>query len=132
MGTVFKKQVTRFLPAGAELLTRKGEQFLDLRPRNGRSPYLHNGSVIPASRTSLPVSTQDLLVNLDRLLFPASGHTKAQLLHYYAQVAPALLPHSTGQRAPVDYPAREMTSPIARFNSSRTRCILREGIQVEG
>ncbi|CCB78147.1 MULTISPECIES: non-homologous end-joining DNA ligase [Streptomycetaceae] len=40
-----------------------------------------------------------VLVNLDRLLFPVSGHTKAQLLHYYAQVAEVLLPHATGRPA---------------------------------
>lgn len=40
-----------------------------------------------------------VLVNLDRVLFPASGHTKAQLLHYYAQVAPALLPHAADRPA---------------------------------
>lgn len=45
-----------------------GEQFVDLRPRTSTGPYLHQGSIIPTSRTSLPVSTQDLLVNLDRLV----------------------------------------------------------------
>ena len=45
-----------------------GEQFVDLRPRTSHGPFLHQGSVIPQSRTALPVSTQDLLVNLDRLV----------------------------------------------------------------
>jgi phospholipid/cholesterol/gamma-HCH transport system substrate-binding protein len=45
-----------------------GEQFVDLRPVRPGGPYLHGGSVIPQSRTSLPVSAQDLLVNLDRLM----------------------------------------------------------------
>ncbi|MBV9293172.1 MAG: MCE family protein, partial [Frankiales bacterium] len=45
-----------------------GEQFIDLRPRDDKGPYLRNGSVIPLGRTSLPVSTSDLLVNLDRLV----------------------------------------------------------------
>jgi phospholipid/cholesterol/gamma-HCH transport system substrate-binding protein len=45
-----------------------GEQFIDLRPAGTGGPYLHDGSVIPQSQTSLPVSTQDLLVNLDRLV----------------------------------------------------------------
>jgi phospholipid/cholesterol/gamma-HCH transport system substrate-binding protein len=45
-----------------------GEQFVDLRPRSDRAPYLREGSVIPQARTSLPVSTQDLLVHLDRLV----------------------------------------------------------------
>jgi phospholipid/cholesterol/gamma-HCH transport system substrate-binding protein len=48
-----------------------GEQFIDLQPQNPISKsttYLHSGSVIPQSATSLPVSTQELLVNLDRLV----------------------------------------------------------------
>src|SRR5690348_4222609 len=33
------------------------------------------------------------LSNLDKVLYPATGFTKAQVLDYYARVAPALLPH---------------------------------------
>lgn len=33
------------------------------------------------------------LSNLDKVLYPASGTTKGEVLHYYAQVAPVLLPH---------------------------------------
>jgi phospholipid/cholesterol/gamma-HCH transport system substrate-binding protein len=48
-----------------------GEQFIDLQPQAAISrstTYLHGGSVIPQSATSLPVSTQELLVNLDKLV----------------------------------------------------------------
>ncbi len=45
-----------------------GEQYVDLQPQNGGGPYLHAGSVIPESQTSLPVSTQTLLVNVDHLV----------------------------------------------------------------
>jgi phospholipid/cholesterol/gamma-HCH transport system substrate-binding protein len=44
-----------------------GEQFVDLRPRVDHGPYLRSGSVIGATHARLPVSTQELLVNLDRL-----------------------------------------------------------------
>ncbi|HEX7739176.1 MAG TPA: non-homologous end-joining DNA ligase [Marmoricola sp.] len=33
------------------------------------------------------------LVNLEKVMFPRTGTTKGEVLHYYAQVAPALLPH---------------------------------------
>src|SRR5204863_8048967 len=33
------------------------------------------------------------LSNLDKVLYPDSGTTKGEVLHYYAQVAPVLLPH---------------------------------------
>ncbi len=37
MGSVFKKQVTRPLPAGAELFTRKGERFARWKDKRGRT-----------------------------------------------------------------------------------------------
>ncbi|WP_372411789.1 non-homologous end-joining DNA ligase [Streptomyces luteireticuli] len=36
---------------------------------------------------------------MERVLFPASGHTKAHVLHYYAQIAPVMLPHVAGRPA---------------------------------
>lgn len=45
-----------------------GEQFIDLQPLRDSGPYLHSGSVIPASRTTLPVTTQQMLVDLDQLV----------------------------------------------------------------
>ena len=33
------------------------------------------------------------LSNLDKVLYPATGFTKGEVLHYYAQVAPVMLPH---------------------------------------
>jgi bifunctional non-homologous end joining protein LigD len=40
-----------------------------------------------------------VLSNLDRVIFPATGDTKAHLLHYYAQAAPALLRYGAGRPA---------------------------------
>jgi len=37
VGTVFKKQVTRPLPTGAELFTRKGERFARWKDKHGRT-----------------------------------------------------------------------------------------------
>src|SRR3954447_18016145 len=33
------------------------------------------------------------LTNLDKVLWPANGFTKSQLIDYYVRVAPVLLPH---------------------------------------
>jgi bifunctional non-homologous end joining protein LigD len=33
------------------------------------------------------------LSNLDKVMYPATGTTKGEVLHYYAQVAPVMLPH---------------------------------------
>lgn len=48
----------------------------------------------PPSRPTPPTPpTRPALSSLDRVLWPATGFTKGQMLDYYAGVAPALLPH---------------------------------------
>jgi phospholipid/cholesterol/gamma-HCH transport system substrate-binding protein len=44
-----------------------GEQYVDLVPDTNTGPYLVNGSTISKDRTSIPLPTQDLLGNLDKL-----------------------------------------------------------------
>ena len=44
-----------------------GEQYIDLEPPNADGPMLQDGSVIPQSRTSVPIAPQTLLADLDRL-----------------------------------------------------------------
>jgi bifunctional non-homologous end joining protein LigD len=37
------------------------------------------------------------LTNLDKVLYPAAGFTKGQVIDYYARIAPVLLPHLSGR-----------------------------------
>ena len=37
------------------------------------------------------------LTNLEKVLYPATGFTKGQVLDYYARIAPVLVPHLTGR-----------------------------------
>ncbi len=37
------------------------------------------------------------LSNLDKVLYPEAGFTKAEVIDYYTRVAPALLPHLAGR-----------------------------------
>jgi bifunctional non-homologous end joining protein LigD len=37
------------------------------------------------------------LTNLDKVLYPASGFTKGEMLDYYARVAPTIVPHLAGR-----------------------------------
>src|SRR5690625_5914042 len=39
------------------------------------------------------------LTNLDKVLYPATGTTKADVLEYYAPIAPVMLPHCAGRPA---------------------------------
>jgi bifunctional non-homologous end joining protein LigD len=48
------------------------------------------------SSTKVPVDIEGrrlTLSNLDKVLYPQTGFTKAQVLDYYTRIAPALLPH---------------------------------------
>ena len=48
----------------------------------------------PARRVSVDVEGHELsLSNLDKVMYPATGFTKGQVIDYYTRVAPALLPH---------------------------------------
>ena len=47
-------------------------------------------------RTETPVEVEGhrlTLVNLEKVMYPRTGTTKAEVLNYYAQVAPVMLPH---------------------------------------
>jgi phospholipid/cholesterol/gamma-HCH transport system substrate-binding protein len=45
-----------------------GEQYVDLQPQTDSGPYLKDGSTIANSATAVPVSTTELLTNLDQLV----------------------------------------------------------------
>lgn len=45
-----------------------GEQYIDLRPKSSRGPYLADGGVIRRDATTLPVTPDALLTNLDKLV----------------------------------------------------------------
>jgi len=50
--------------------------------------------VVARQETRVAVDDRELtLSNLDKVLFPASGFTKGQLIDYYAKVAHVMLPH---------------------------------------
>lgn len=49
-------------------------------------------------RVRVRVDSHELtLSNLDKVMYPAIGFTKAQVLDYYTRIAPALLPHLHGR-----------------------------------
>jgi bifunctional non-homologous end joining protein LigD len=51
-----------------------------------------------ATRVEVEVEGRRLsLSNLDKVMYPATGFTKGQVIDYYTRVAPALLPHLNGR-----------------------------------
>jgi bifunctional non-homologous end joining protein LigD len=54
--------------------------------------------VATSTRTEVTFEGRRLSVsNLDKVLFPATGFTKADLIDYYARIAPVLVPHLAGR-----------------------------------
>lgn len=56
------------LDAEVRSLSAVGEQYVDLRPRTDGGPYLHQGSVIPASRAAVPQPIGPMLDRLSNLV----------------------------------------------------------------
>ena len=49
---------------------------------------------MPASEVVTKVGDRTLtLTNLDKVLYPATGYTKAEVINYYLQIAPTMLPY---------------------------------------
>jgi len=56
------------------------------------------GARIVSNATVVEVGGQKLsLTNLDKVLYPATGFTKGQVIDYYVRIAPVLLPHLVGR-----------------------------------
>jgi virulence factor Mce-like protein len=59
------------IPADAKAVVANrsavGEQYVDLRPDSATGPYLKDGSVIPVTRTAIPIPVEQLLLDTDTL-----------------------------------------------------------------
>jgi len=49
-------------------LSPVGEQYLDFQPRTTRGPFLHDGSVVPATSTDLPKTLASTVISVNKLL----------------------------------------------------------------
>jgi bifunctional non-homologous end joining protein LigD len=53
---------------------------------------------LSGDRTTVRVGDRELSVgNLDKVLYPATGTTKAEVIEYYARIAATMVPHLTGR-----------------------------------
>ncbi|HEX2298900.1 MAG TPA: non-homologous end-joining DNA ligase [Pseudonocardiaceae bacterium] len=60
------------------------------------------------------------LSNLDKVLYPAAGFTKGEVLHYYTRIAPAMLPHLAGRPVTMRrYPDGVAAEPFYDKDASR-------------
>jgi phospholipid/cholesterol/gamma-HCH transport system substrate-binding protein len=61
-------QIPTQLVAEVRSISAVGEQYLDLRPRNGSPPYLHDGSVIALRDTKIPQPVGPMLDRVSALI----------------------------------------------------------------
>jgi bifunctional non-homologous end joining protein LigD len=62
------------------------------------------------------------LTNLDKVLYPATGFTKGQVIDYYARIAPVLLPHLAGRPLTLKrYPDGVDKEPFFEKNATKHR-----------
>ena len=52
------------------------------------------------------------LSNLDKVLYPATGFTKGQVIDYYARIGPVLVPHLAGTAADPEALSQRRGQPI--------------------
>src|SRR6267378_374929 len=103
----FRKQTDDAKPA-SDLLLGIRDTILDddtrwwrdgrlARPAGRGRPALHRQTAMSAP-TIVEVQGRKLsLTNLDKVLYPATGFTKGQVVDYYVRIAPYLLPHLAGR-----------------------------------
>jgi bifunctional non-homologous end joining protein LigD len=77
---------SRFVPEGGEADLGSVSQNLIIR-----SDMAKASSVVEIEGKHLS------LTNLDKVLYPATGFTKGQVIDYYARIAPVLVPHLAGR-----------------------------------
>src|SRR3954452_14390978 len=66
--------------------------------RVGLAPLLAEATSLPEGRVELPVDGRRVRVStLDRVIYPAAGFTKGDVIDYYVRLSPVLLPHVAGR-----------------------------------
>jgi bifunctional non-homologous end joining protein LigD len=80
--------------AGARWRKYKHAAHTTKNAREPEFPNDFNSSKSVSNRTEIDVGGKRLKVsNLDKVLYPEVGFTKAQVIDYYIRIAPVLLPH---------------------------------------
>src|SRR3954470_15872311 len=79
------------------------------------------GSTVAPTKTGVEVDGRQLvLTNLDKVLYPAAGFTKGEVIDYYARIAPVLLPHLAGRALTRKrYPDGVESTPFFEKNAPR-------------
>ncbi len=65
-----------------------------VRRKLGSNKGVPDDPVVQQTKITVRVENRQLrLTNMEKVLYPADGYTKAEVIDYYRQIAPVLLPH---------------------------------------
>jgi phospholipid/cholesterol/gamma-HCH transport system substrate-binding protein len=99
-----------------------GEQYVNLIPPNDNGPYLKGGETIPMSRTSIPLSAEALLTNMDSLVtsvdLPALRTTVSELYKAFANRGPDLGSLLDSQQQLLDAAEQNLPQTVALIEQS--------------
>ncbi len=99
-----------------------GEQYVNLIPANDNPPYLKGGEIIPMSRTTIPISAEALLSNMDSLVtsvnLPALRTTVSELYKAFANRGPDLGSLIDSQRELLDAAEQNLPQTVALIEQS--------------
>ncbi len=72
-------------------------------------------------RFAVSIDGRDLeLSNLDKLMYPAAGFTKGEVIDYYTRIAPVILPHLADRAVTrIRYPERRRRRRTSSRRTSR-------------
>jgi len=102
-----------------------GEQYVDLRPKTDKGPYLKDGSVIDRSATSTPLPVEQLMTNLDQF---SKSVPKDSLRTVVDELGTAFRDNGGNLQRVLDT-TREFTTE-AQHHLPQTRQLLQDGTQV--
>jgi phospholipid/cholesterol/gamma-HCH transport system substrate-binding protein len=101
-----------------------GEQYVDFVPAADAGPYLHNGSVVPASRTSTPIKTATVLYDLEQLVTSINATNvttvSEELAKAFGSSGPQLRQIITSGAQLVDELAKAQPQTLDLLDSSKT------------
>jgi bifunctional non-homologous end joining protein LigD len=84
-------KVETLKPAERHYTKRRSPAVSDVKETESRRGSVSTSPVVEIEGRQLKLS------NLDKVLYPATGFTKGQIIDYYAHIAPVLVPHLAGR-----------------------------------
>ncbi len=84
-------KVEMLKPAERHYTKRRSPAVSDVKETESRRGSVSTAPVVEIEGRQLKLS------NLDKVLYPATGFTKGQIIDYYAHIAPVLVPHLAGR-----------------------------------